>query len=76
MPRIVAMPRVAVCPSESNARNFLRCTAVTRALSLGFTYRQVQSMTGHKDIRMVVKYDHERGNLEENAVNFLHYDEI
>jgi len=30
-------------------------------------------MTGHKDIRMVVKYDHERGNLEENAINFLHY---
>jgi len=22
-----------------------------------------------------VKYDHERGNLEENAINFLHYDE-
>jgi integrase/recombinase XerD len=53
----------------------LRRTAVTRALSLGFTYRQVQSMTGHKDIRMVVKYDHERGNLEENAINFLHYDD-
>jgi hypothetical protein len=33
-----------------------------------------QSMTGHKDIRMVVKYDHERGNLEDNAINFLHYD--
>jgi len=31
-------------------------------------------MTGHKDIRMVVRYDHERGNLEENAINFLHYD--
>jgi hypothetical protein len=40
-----------------------------------FTYRQVQSMTGHKDIRMVVRYDHERGNLEENAINFLHYGE-
>lgn len=53
----------------------LRRTAVTRALSLGFSYRQVQSMTGHKDIRMVVRYDHERGNIEENAINFLHYDE-
>lgn len=53
----------------------LKRTAVTRALSLGFTYRQVQSMTGHKDIRMVVRYDHERGNLEENAINFLHYEE-
>ncbi len=62
-------PRLKLSPHD------LRRTAVTRALSLGFTYRQVQSMTGHKDIRMVVKYDHERGNLEENAINFLHYDE-
>ena len=53
----------------------LRRTAVTRALNLGFTYRQVQSMTGHKDIRMVVQYDHERGKLADNAINFLHYDE-
>lgn len=52
----------------------LRRTAVTRALNLGFTYRQVQGMTGHKDIRMVVRYDHERGSLEDNAINFLHYD--
>jgi integrase len=50
----------------------LRRAAVTRALSLGFTYRQVQRMTGHKDIRMVVRYAHERGTLEENAINFLH----
>jgi hypothetical protein len=27
-----------------------------------------------KGIRMVVRYDHERGNLEENAINFLHHD--
>ena len=53
----------------------MRRTAVTRALSLGFTYRQAQSMTGHKDIRMVVKYDHERGNIEDNAINFLNYEE-
>jgi integrase/recombinase XerD len=62
-------PRLKLSPHD------LRRTAVTRALSLGFTYRQVQGMTGHKDIRMVVRYDHERGNLEENAINFLHYDE-
>jgi hypothetical protein len=53
----------------------VRGTAVIRALSLGFTYGQVQAMTGHKDIRMVVRYDHERGNIEESAVNFLHYEE-
>jgi stalled ribosome alternative rescue factor ArfA len=22
---------------------------------------------------MVVKYDHERGNMEDNAIDFLHY---
>jgi integrase len=63
-------PRLKLSPHD------LRRTAVTRALSLGFTYRQVQSMTGHKDIRMVVRYDHERGNMEENAINFLHYDDV
>src|SRR6266508_3643967 len=63
-------PRLKLLPHD------LRRTAATRALSLGFTYRQVQSMTGHKDIRMVVKYDHERGNLEENAINFLHYGDL
>jgi hypothetical protein len=26
-------------------------------------------MTGRKDIGMVVKYGHERGNIEENAIN-------
>jgi len=45
--------------------NDLRRTAGARALSLGFSYRQAQSMTGHKDIRMVIKYDRERGNREE-----------
>ena len=63
------MSRLKLSPHD------LRRTAVTRALSLGFTYRQVQSMTGHKDIRMVVMYDHERGNLDENAIIGLHYDE-
>ena len=62
-------PRLKLSPHD------LRRTAVTRALSLGFTYRQAQSMTGHKDIRMVVKYDHERGNIEDNAINFLNYEE-
>jgi hypothetical protein len=33
------------------------------------------AMMGHKDIRMVVRYDHERRNIEENAINFLHYEE-
>jgi len=24
---------------------------------------------------MVVRYDHERGNIEDNAINFLYYEE-
>jgi stalled ribosome alternative rescue factor ArfA len=29
-------------------------------------------MTGRKDIGMLVKYGHERGNIEDNAINFPH----
>ncbi|MGI8468370.1 MAG: tyrosine-type recombinase/integrase [Pyrinomonadaceae bacterium] len=51
----------------------LRRTAITRALDQGLTYRQVQMMTGHKDPKTVMRYDHGRENLELNAVNFLDY---
>lgn len=53
----------------------LRRTAITKALDQGLTYRQVQMMTGHKDPKTVMRYDHGRENLEQNAVNFLNYDE-
>ena len=53
----------------------LRRTAITKALDQGLTYRQVQMMTGHRDPKTVMKYDHGRENLEQNAVNFLNYDE-
>lgn len=53
----------------------LRRTAITKALDQGLTYRQVQMMTGHKDPKTVMRYDHGRENLEQNAVNFLSYDE-
>ncbi len=53
----------------------LRRTAITRALDQGLSYRQVQMMTGHKDPKTVMKYDHGRENLEQNAVNFLSYSE-
>jgi site-specific recombinase XerD len=52
----------------------LRRTAITRALDQGLTYRQVQMMSGHKDPKTVQRYDHGRENLDQNAVNFLHYD--
>jgi integrase/recombinase XerD len=53
----------------------LRRTAITRALEMGQTYRQVQMMTKHKDPKTVMRYDHGRENLDQNAVNFLQYDE-
>jgi integrase/recombinase XerD len=53
----------------------LRRTAITRALDSGLTYRQVQMMSKHKDPKTVMRYDHGRENMEQNAVNFLGYDE-
>lgn len=53
----------------------LRRTAITRALDSGLTYRQVQMMSKHKDPKTVMRYDHGRENMEQNAVNFLRYEE-
>jgi integrase/recombinase XerD len=53
----------------------LRRTAITRALDQGLSYRQVQMMSGHKDPKTVMRYDHSRENLELNAANFLQYED-
>jgi site-specific recombinase XerD len=53
----------------------LRRTAITRALEMGQTYRQVQMMSKHRDPKTVMRYDHGRENLEQNAVNFLRYEQ-
>jgi integrase len=50
-------------------------TAITRALETGLSYRQVQMMSKHRDPKTVMRYDHGRENLDQNAVNFLGYDE-
>jgi site-specific recombinase XerD len=52
----------------------LRRTAITHALNSGLTYRQVQMMSKHKDPKTVMRYDHGRENLDQNAVNFLSYE--
>lgn len=52
----------------------LRRTAITRALDLGHTYRQVQNGSGHKHIQSVQRYDHHRQSLEDNSINMLNYD--
>lgn len=54
----------------------LRRTAITRALDLGHTYRQVQNGSGHKHIQSVQRYDHHRQSLEDNSINNLNYDEL
>ena len=38
-------------------------------------YNFVQMMSKHKDPKTVMRYDHGRENLEQNAVNFLGYEE-
>jgi integrase len=38
----------------------LRRTAITRALDQGLSYRQIQMMSGHKDPKTVMRYDHGR----------------
>src|SRR5258706_16039068 len=52
----------------------LRRTAITRALDQGLSYRQVQMMSGHRDPKTVMRYDHQRENLDQNAVNHLSYE--
>jgi hypothetical protein len=49
--------------------------AITRALESGLSHRQMQMMSKHKAPKTVMRYDRGRENLEQNAVNFLAYDE-
>ena len=53
----------------------LRRTAITKALDQGLSYRQVQMMSGHRDPKTVMRYDHGRENLDQNAVNFISYED-
>jgi site-specific recombinase XerD len=52
----------------------LRRTAITQALRQGMSYRQIQMMTGHRNINTIQLYDHSRHALEEGAANFLRYE--
>jgi hypothetical protein len=38
-------------------------------------YRQAQMMSKHKDPKTDMRYDHGRENPDQNAVNFLGYDD-
>jgi site-specific recombinase XerD len=53
----------------------LRRTVITKLLSDGRSYREVQMVTKHRDPRSVQRYDHARENLEQNPVNTLSYEE-
>ncbi|MBX7222780.1 MAG: tyrosine-type recombinase/integrase [Blastocatellia bacterium] len=52
-----------------------RHTAITRALDMGLSYRDVQMMSGHKSIMTVQKYDANRDDMARNAINELSYEE-
>lgn len=52
----------------------LRRTVVTQLLDEGYSYRDVQMVTKHKDPKTVQKYDRARENLDKNPVNFFSYD--
>ena len=53
----------------------LRHTAITRAFEKGSTIRQVQMMSKHRDLRNLQRYDHDRENMEQNAVNVIDYED-
>jgi integrase len=53
----------------------LRITAITRAADLGEGMPEVQMISGHKDIRSLMKNDNGTENLEKNPINRLHYDD-
>jgi site-specific recombinase XerD len=53
----------------------LRRTFVTVARDQGLSTRQIQMATGHKDGRMIDRYDRGRENLDLNAINFIRFEE-
>ncbi|HEX8653056.1 MAG TPA: tyrosine-type recombinase/integrase [Pyrinomonadaceae bacterium] len=53
----------------------LRRTIVTEMLNRGYTYREVQMVTKHKDPKTIMRYDRARDNLDKNPVNEFTYDE-
>ena len=59
----------AACRSYFKDRKWIKSS-----LDQGLSYRQVQMMSGHKDPKTVMRYDHQRENLDQNAVNHLSYE--
>ena len=50
----------------------LRRTAITRALDQGLSYRQVQMMSGNRDPKTIIRNNHHRQNMDQNAINFTY----
>jgi integrase len=53
----------------------LRRKTITKTSESGLSYRQPQMMSKHSDPKTIIRYDHMRENLDQNAVNFLRYNE-
>ena len=62
------MGKGCLIPRVSSGRAWVRKGVVLVPLH---HQRQVQMMSKHRDPKIVMRYDHARQNLDENAVNFL-----
>jgi len=51
-----------------------RATAITLALDGGASLRQVQLMARHSDPKTTIRYDRNRWNLKDNAVDYLDFE--
>jgi len=50
----------------------LRRTAITQALDQGLSYWQVQMMSGNRYPKTIIRYNHHRQNMDQNAINFTY----
>ena len=56
-------------------RTIRRRTAIKWPVVGGFSYRREVVMSGRRNPKTVMRYDHGRENLEQSPVSFLKYDE-
>lgn len=73
-----AVPSMAY-PEGLGIRKFLSVTRVRMTAARGAGGRTrlppLQMMSKHRDLETVMRYEHGREKLDQNAVNFLGYDE-
>jgi hypothetical protein len=60
---------------STSCRRLIISNLRRRSFDSRHTYRQVQMMSKHKDPKTVMRYDHGRENMEQNAVSAPRNDE-